>query len=73
MAIAELKIGDYVRVVAGGWKMGEVGRIIQISPDNFKGIIDVEYCSPTLGWDPYVVDDLEVITDEEAMVWKLQN
>lgn len=80
MDIANLKIGDYVLVNLYAEyyeeKCFQIAKIIDLNPDKCFSVT-VEFLNPpidTTSWkECYRPESMNVITEEEAMLWKLSN
>ena len=68
-----VKIGDYVRILHRNvTRYGRVGIISNIQMGQ-KYPFEVEFLDTTISNEIYNEDELEPISDEEAMLWKLES
>lgn len=73
METPKLKVGDWVRIKPGyGLYQNHVGKIVRIITDDYDpdDIVVLLDHIKRIGFPKY---RLEIITEEEAMLWKLSN
>lgn len=71
-----IKVGDYVRIVESAWvtadslSFGDIGEVVCLEPD-MRFPVEVVFKDESI--EAFRHNELERLTDEEVMLWKLSN